>query len=210
MKKFLPFIILGVFGWKLIQGNNSKEITFNSSAESEAILFTGVACGSPCSDAKSVLSETSANIEEVVVNHADKASMARLEAVGGGSEVPVLVTSNGTRIDGFNEIQYLSAIADAAGLDSVPAKASQILGTHFEGSQPKVVMYATAWCPYCAKARKFMGEEGIAYEERDVEKNSDYMAMYKWLDSSGYPLIYYGAKRLQGFDAGKLQALLKQ
>lgn len=196
--------------WKTYFNQDSNEFGFNAANHSNDILFTSSACGAPCVDAKSVVGRTSANIEEVVLSYDDKASMARLEAVGGGSEVPVLVTSNGTRIDGFNEVQYLSAIADAAGLESVPAEAGQILGTHFDGNQPKLVMYATAWCPYCAKARKFMGDEGIAYEERDVEKNSDYMAMYKWLDSSGYPLIYYGAKRLQGFDAGKLQALLKQ
>jgi len=32
-----------------------------------------------------------------------------------------------------------------------------------------VVLYATDWCGYCAKTRKFLAERGIAYTEFDIE-----------------------------------------
>ncbi|MGA7537367.1 MAG: glutaredoxin 3 [Steroidobacteraceae bacterium] len=34
---------------------------------------------------------------------------------------------------------------------------------------PKVVMYATSWCPYCARARQLLEAKGIALEEIDIE-----------------------------------------
>jgi glutaredoxin 3 len=36
-------------------------------------------------------------------------------------------------------------------------------------SAPKVVMYATSWCPYCARARQLLGRKGIALQEIDIE-----------------------------------------
>ena len=45
-----------------------------------------------------------------------------------------------------------------------------------QDSQPRlpqtVVMYATAWCPYCAKARDYFARTGTAYVEHDIEKST--------------------------------------
>jgi glutaredoxin 3 len=34
---------------------------------------------------------------------------------------------------------------------------------------PRVVMYSTSWCPYCARARELLARKGVAFEEIDVE-----------------------------------------
>lgn len=34
---------------------------------------------------------------------------------------------------------------------------------------PRVVMYATGWCPYCARARDLLARKGVAFEEIDVD-----------------------------------------
>ena len=36
-------------------------------------------------------------------------------------------------------------------------------------SSPKVVMYATSWCPYCARARELLEGKGVEVEEIDIE-----------------------------------------
>ena len=36
-------------------------------------------------------------------------------------------------------------------------------------SAPKVVMYATDWCGYCARARRLLDAKGVQYEEIDVD-----------------------------------------
>ena len=34
---------------------------------------------------------------------------------------------------------------------------------------PRVVMYATSWCSYCARARGLLTRKGVAFEEIDIE-----------------------------------------
>jgi glutaredoxin 3 len=36
-------------------------------------------------------------------------------------------------------------------------------------TRPKVVMYATSWCPYCERARQLLERKGVALEEIDIE-----------------------------------------
>lgn len=66
-------------------------------------------------------------------------------------------------------------------------------------SQP-VVMYATSWCPYCAKARAYFTRNRIAYVEHDVEKSAAARAEFRRLGGRGVPLILVGRERLDGFD----------
>ena len=37
--------------------------------------------------------------------------------------------------------------------------------------QGDVIMYCTAWCPSCRRARAFLAENGIAYTEIDITKD---------------------------------------
>ena len=34
---------------------------------------------------------------------------------------------------------------------------------------PKVQLYATGWCPYCARARQLLNSKGVEIEEIDVD-----------------------------------------
>ncbi len=37
------------------------------------------------------------------------------------------------------------------------------------GSRPKVLMYATSWCPYCSSARQLLERKGVEFQEIDIE-----------------------------------------
>jgi glutaredoxin len=63
-----------------------------------------------------------------------------------------------------------------------------------------VVMYATAWCPYCAKARAYFKRTNTAYVEHDIEKSADAHAEFKRLGGRGVPLILVGSEKLRGFN----------
>jgi glutaredoxin len=65
--------------------------------------------------------------------------------------------------------------------------------------QVPVVMYATAWCPYCAKARAYFKRTGTAYTEHDIEKSADARAEFKRLGGRGVPLILVGNEKMAGF-----------
>jgi glutaredoxin 3 len=82
---------------------------------------------------------------------------------------------------------------------------------------PKVVMYVTDWCPYCARARCLLASKGVEAEEIDVDAVPG--AREEMRTRSGrdcVPQIFIGESHvggsddLQALDAdGRLDALLK-
>ena len=81
-----------------------------------------------------------------------------------------------------------------------------------QSAQPEpaqsVVMYATAWCPYCAQARAYFARAGIAYVEHDVEQSASANAEFKRLGGRGVPLIVVGSEKLNGFSEQGFEHLL--
>jgi len=82
--------------------------------------------------------------------------------------------------------------------------AAAATGAAEQSAQPQppqpVVMYATAWCPYCAKARAYFKRTNTAYVEYDIERSADAHAEFKRLGGRGVPLIVVGSERLRGFN----------
>ena len=85
-------------------------------------------------------------------------------------------------------------------------------------SAPKILMYASPWCGYCARARTLLGEKGVALEEIDVDAVPG--AREEMLARSGgcgtVPQIFIGDKHIGGADeleeldaAGRLDTMLK-
>jgi glutaredoxin len=72
----------------------------------------------------------------------------------------------------------------------------------------EVKMYATAWCPYCSKARAYFARRGIAYVEIDIEKSREGRAAYDRLGARGVPVILVGTQRMNGFSEARLSQLL--
>ena len=71
-----------------------------------------------------------------------------------------------------------------------------------------VRMYATSWCPYCAKARAYFARRNITYVEVDIEKSREGRAEYDKLGARGVPVILVGAQRMNGFSEARLSQLL--
>jgi mycoredoxin len=76
-------------------------------------------------------------------------------------------------------------------------------------AQPQVVMYATSWCPYCAKTRAFFKKHGIVYTEYDVEREDKRDSEYKSMGGRGVPFIRIGNETVRGFDEPALTQLLE-
>ena len=73
-----------------------------------------------------------------------------------------------------------------------------------------VKMYATSWCPYCAKARAYFARRNIAYVEVDIEKSREGRAEYDRLGARGIPVILVGPQRMNGFSEARLSQLLSE
>lgn len=63
-----------------------------------------------------------------------------------------------------------------------------------------VVVYLTAWCPYCRMAKRLLDARGISYASVDVEGNN---AARAWLrDASGQhtvPQVFVKGKSVGGY-----------
>jgi len=82
---------------------------------------------------------------------------------------------------------------------------------------PRVIMYLTDWCPYCARARNLLDSKGVAVEEIDVDATPG--AREEMMARSGrdtVPQIFIGDEHIGGCDdlvaldaAGDLDPKLK-
>lgn len=70
-----------------------------------------------------------------------------------------------------------------------------------------VVIYTTTWCGVCKSAKSFFEQQGIAYNEYDIEKSAQGKRDYKRMRGRGVPIILVGDQRMNGFDPARFQRL---
>jgi len=71
----------------------------------------------------------------------------------------------------------------------------------------KVIMYATSWCGYCKKARKYFIKNKIRFIEYDIERDRLAKRQYKKFGGHGVPLILYGDKQMRGFSESQFRRI---
>ena len=77
-------------------------------------------------------------------------------------------------------------------------------------SKPKVKVYSTQACPFCVKAKDFLKEHKIEYEEIDVGKNPKAaIEMVHKSGQMGVPVIEIGDEIVTGFDVDEIKRILK-
>jgi glutaredoxin 3 len=82
--------------------------------------------------------------------------------------------------------------------------------------QPHIRMYATAFCPYCVRARHLLEQKGVTWEEISVDNDRErFQEMTRLSNRVTVPQIFIGEVHVGGFDdmaalerAGKLDPLL--
>ena len=100
------------------------------------------------------------------------------------------------------------AVAKAPALfkkDFVQGDYSAYLTEH----KAKVVLYGTQTCPFCAKARAYFKENGIAYADLDIGKPGRERDEFAKLGGNGVPLLLIGERRIDGFRPATIDAALK-
>ncbi|HWA38289.1 MAG TPA: glutaredoxin family protein [Burkholderiales bacterium] len=108
-------------------------------------------------------------------------------------------------VDEKGRVHYGDKPPAGAAASPVQSKISSV-GT--PAARPKVMMYSTSWCGYCAKARSHFAKRGIPFEERDIERSAAWNREHKELGGRGVPLILVGGRRMNGYSAGSLDGLL--
>jgi glutaredoxin len=72
-----------------------------------------------------------------------------------------------------------------------------------------VVIYTTAWCPYCRRLRTSLATSGIPYVEHDVEKSLKGQLGFWTLRGRGVPVSAIGPKVIYGYDVARIAFALK-
>jgi len=73
----------------------------------------------------------------------------------------------------------------------------------------KVKVYSTSTCPYCSRAKDFLKQNNIDFENIDVSQ--DQAKAQEMIDLSGQmgvPVVVVGDDVIVGFDKGKLSKSL--
>lgn len=73
-----------------------------------------------------------------------------------------------------------------------------------------ITVYSTTWCAFCHAATQYFDSIGVAYTDKDVEKDTE--AAREAVEKSGQmgvPVIDLDGEIIVGFDKHKIDALLK-
>jgi glutaredoxin len=73
----------------------------------------------------------------------------------------------------------------------------------------RVKLYTTTWCGYCKKARAYLRSRNIPFDDIDVETTDRGRREYREIGGNGVPVIFVGERRMDGYDQGGLQDMLK-
>mgnify|MGYP003866345113 CR=1 FL=1 len=68
----------------------------------------------------------------------------------------------------------------------------------------QVILYATDWCGYCAKARKLLSENKIKYFEYDIEKSQEGRDQYERLGGKGIPVLLIKGEVVKGYNPHRI------
>lgn len=82
---------------------------------------------------------------------------------------------------------------------------------------PRIVVYSSAWCPYCIRAKQLLQHKGVAFEEISVDGQPEVRTqMTQKAGRTSVPQIWIGDTHVGGCDdlyalerSGRLDALLQ-
>lgn len=75
----------------------------------------------------------------------------------------------------------------------------------------RVVVYTTSWCPVCKRAKRWMTEHGVAFEERDVEASSSVARQMRAINpGGGVPTFDVDGQVMVGFSESGLTAAMER
>ncbi|MHB8510484.1 MAG: glutaredoxin domain-containing protein [Candidatus Dormibacteria bacterium] len=75
--------------------------------------------------------------------------------------------------------------------------------------QPEVTIYTTPTCTYCAAAKRWFADHGVAYAEFDISRDQARAAeVYRLTGQGSVPVIRVGGQMMVGYDPLQLARLL--
>lgn len=210
MKKIIILLLIaaaGYWGYKNFGSFTSGSGAFDEQGKPKVLLFTMDSCGQPCTEVAGDLRSRGIPFEEI--NVMTEEGRSRIEKFG-AAQVPFMVVGS-RKVVGSDLPAVESALAEAKGMDTLTPAVQQVMRNHFDAQgKPRMVMYGTTWCPYCTKMREYLDGRKVAYLFIDAEGSSDAKVDYATLRGRGYPLIFVGYRRIDGYDESKVDQAVKE
>lgn len=72
-----------------------------------------------------------------------------------------------------------------------------------------IQLFVASWCGYCRKAKAYLNERGIPYQETDIDTPEGGQAFAIAGGGGGIPLLLSNGQRVQGFSAPAYDALFQ-
>jgi glutaredoxin-like protein NrdH len=73
-----------------------------------------------------------------------------------------------------------------------------------------VIVYSKNQCPYCQQLKKYLTEQNVAYEERNIDVNDAYGEELHNLGIMSLPLTVIGEHKILGMNVTKLKKALAE
>lgn len=210
MKKIFILLLIcaaAFWGYKNFGSALSRSEAFDEQGRPKVILFTYDDC-EPCVDVSADLRSRNVAFEEV--NGMTDDGRSRMEKFGDPARFPLTVI--GARaILGNDLLEIESVLAEALGMDVLTPAVQRVMRNHFdEQGNPRVVLYGTTTCPHCKRMRAYLEGRAIAYQFVDVFGMGDGSVAFSTLRGIGYPLIYVGYRRIDGYDERKVDQAVSE
>ncbi len=75
--------------------------------------------------------------------------------------------------------------------------------------EKKVTVYSTATCPYCIRAKQFLKENNIAFQDFDVSADQEKaQEIIQKSGQMGVPVLDIGGEIIVGFDKERIKKAL--
>lgn len=200
-------VIFGVYQvyTKGFQGSSSSAL--DKDGKPAVVLVVGPDCGEHCNSVRKLLDSRGVAFEEIDIAGPDGAPV---ENKYGITTYPTTLIGK-VKILGGDLPRINAVLAETYGDQMLSRAERSSMAGHFDAQgKPKVVLYGTAWCGYCKKQRELFDEKGIAFDDLDVETSTSAMSAYQGLNGQGYPLIYVGYRRFDGYHEDDILAAIDE
>ncbi|MFD0869352.1 Glutaredoxin-like protein nrdH [Chlamydia abortus] len=74
----------------------------------------------------------------------------------------------------------------------------------------KVIVYTSTYCPACTRVKHFLNEQGVDFEERNVDKDEKYAEDLLNAGIRAVPVTVVGAEKIVGFNQSALSKVLAE
>lgn len=194
MKKIILLCLIIFSGYKGYQYFTTSHNVGAFAADGTPIaqLFIGSNCGQLCEDMEQVLISRHINYELIDVDSPEGKKY-------GIHQYPVTRIGK-QQIVGSARNLLITTLAETFGESALTPAERMATRNHFdENGKPMVVLYGTQWCGYCKREREYLAEHNIPFYDLDVEATPSVKVAYDTLQGGGYPLIYVGYRRFNGY-----------